>query len=235
MSIEQIHPPAELTGLFIEAAQTLPRQGGVNETLRAICELAVKVVHADYASITTAERDSFATVAHTSPVAARADQLQYRTNQGPCLDAVRKRETARSDDLLTDPRWPAVGTAVAREHGIRSMLSRVLPVDDGFVGAINLFSRRPAAFTDDHEHLAVIFAAQAAIAVRAASEHERAENLSHAVHSNRRIGMAVGIVMATDRVDEEEAFRRIAKVSQNTNRKVADVAEAVVRAGVLSS
>ena len=233
MSVDEIRGPDELAGLFTEVAQTLTTQDDVEDALQAICELAVRVIDADHASITTMVRGTFRTVARSSDVAAQADQLQYRTNEGPCLDAIRERDTFRSDEMLTETRWPVFGRTVSEELGIHSMLSHLLPMEDGSLGALNLFATRPAAFSEAHEHLVAMFGAQAAIALRAVGEHARAENLSHAVQSNRRIGMAIGVVMTTDHVDEDEAFRRIAKVSQNTNRKVAEIAQDVLRQGRL--
>jgi len=48
--------------------------------------------------------------------------------------------------------------------------------------------------------------------------------------SNRRIGMAMGIVMRQRQVDEPLAFDALRRISQNTNRKLRDVAEDVIRA-----
>jgi GAF domain-containing protein len=233
MSIEESRDHEQLGHLFAELAQTLGTHDDVDGTLTTICGLAARVVEADHASVTTVVGGRFRTVAQTSPVAARADQLQYGADEGPCLTAIRERDTVRSDELVAEPRWPVFGRAVADELGIRSMLSHVLSMEDGSVGAINLFATRPAAFGASHERLVTMVGTQAAIALRAAVEHERAENLSHAVHSNRRIGMAIGVLMATQQVDEEEAFRRISTASQNTNRKVVDIAEDVLRKGTL--
>jgi AmiR/NasT family two-component response regulator len=47
--------------------------------------------------------------------------------------------------------------------------------------------------------------------------------------SNRRIGMAMGIVMTQLHVDEPLAFDALRRISQNTNRKLRDVAEDVIR------
>ena len=54
--------------------------------------------------------------------------------------------------------------------------------------------------------------------------------LQVATDSNRRIGMAMGIVMSQRQVDETLAFDALRRISQNTNRKLRDVAEDVVRA-----
>ncbi len=49
--------------------------------------------------------------------------------------------------------------------------------------------------------------------------------------SNRRIGMAMGIVMRQLQVDESLAFDELRRISQNTNRKLREVAEDVIRDG----
>jgi len=53
--------------------------------------------------------------------------------------------------------------------------------------------------------------------------------LTFARDSNRRIGMAMGIVMNQCQVDEEDAFDVLRRTSQNTNRKLRDIAEDVIR------
>jgi len=47
--------------------------------------------------------------------------------------------------------------------------------------------------------------------------------------SNRRVGMAMGIVMDQLQVDDEQAFDMLRRTSQNTNRKLRDVAEDVLQ------
>jgi len=53
--------------------------------------------------------------------------------------------------------------------------------------------------------------------------------LTFARDSNRRIGMAIGIVMNQRQVDEVHAFDVLRRISQNTNRKLRDIAEEVIR------
>jgi AmiR/NasT family two-component response regulator len=58
------------------------------------------------------------------------------------------------------------------------------------------------------------------------------DNLEFALQTNRRIGMAIGIVMGQLAVTEEEAFTRLRIASQATNRKLRDVAEDVIYTGL---
>jgi DNA-binding response OmpR family regulator len=61
----------------------------------------------------------------------------------------------------------------------------------------------------------------------------RANNLEVAVATNRRIGMAVGVLMAREKVTSETAFQRLRQQSNRTNRKLRDVADEVVLTGDL--
>jgi AmiR/NasT family two-component response regulator len=53
------------------------------------------------------------------------------------------------------------------------------------------------------------------------------------LQSNRTIGTAVGIVMARYELDRERAFQVMVRTSQQSNRKLHDLATEVVRAGSL--
>jgi hypothetical protein len=53
--------------------------------------------------------------------------------------------------------------------------------------------------------------------------------LRAALASSRRIGMAMGIVVRQLDVDEDEAFDVLRRISQESNRKLRDVAEDIVR------
>ena len=57
---------------------------------------------------------------------------------------------------------------------------------------------------------------------------EEVAQLREALVSNRRIGMAMGILMRDRNVDEQEAFAVLRRISQTSNRKLHDVAEDVI-------
>jgi hypothetical protein len=60
---------------------------------------------------------------------------------------------------------------------------------------------------------------------------EHAANLKDALRSSRRIGAAIGIVMANRRVTEEQAFLILSRTSQHINRKVRLLADDIVESG----
>jgi hypothetical protein len=60
---------------------------------------------------------------------------------------------------------------------------------------------------------------------------KHAADLEVAMRTARKIGAAIGIVMAGQQVDEESAFATLAKASQNANVKLRVLAEEVVSTG----
>ena len=63
---------------------------------------------------------------------------------------------------------------------------------------------------------------------------EEVDNLQKALEHSRDIGVAMGILMATDKVTRECAFQMLRMVSQHQNRKVHRVAVDVLETGTLS-
>ena len=219
---------------FAEVARLFRSHTADPDIADMVCELALKVVGGDHASITSIRSGQFTTVAATSEVPEHADKIQYKVGNGPCLDAIRENDTIRVDDLATEPRWPQFGTAACAELGMHSMLAQVLPIDDQVFGALNIYSARANAFDAQDEKVIAILGSAALTAMRAARHQEKADHLQRALHTSRRIGVALGILMATRRVDLDDAWTLLSRASQHSNIKVTELAEQVVRQGFLN-
>jgi DNA-binding response OmpR family regulator len=68
-----------------------------------------------------------------------------------------------------------------------------------------------------------------------AEAEQKAGHLQTALGTNRTIGMAVGVLMSSRRVSSDRAFDLLRIHSNNTNRKLRDVAEEVVLAGEIAT
>ena len=79
---------------------------------------------------------------------------------------------------------------------MRSILSFRLLVQGDTIGALNLYSRRPAAFDPRGRAVGSILAAHAAIALTAASERQHVEQLEEALRSSREVALAMGVSWA---------------------------------------
>jgi AmiR/NasT family two-component response regulator len=59
-------------------------------------------------------------------------------------------------------------------------------------------------------------------------ERERADALKQAVRAARRTGMAVGLIMAHNGIDEDQAFARLHATSYGVHAQLLEVVEAVI-------
>lgn len=233
---EQVHPRERVPAAsFAGVARVLHSQAGVDETLKAICRTAVATIPAcDYAGITVRSgRGTYETRAATHVVVLEVDHLQYALKQGPCVEATRDAKVVVADDLMAEQRWPLLAPRVTEVSGIRNLAAFQLYVGDDSLGALNLYAHSPASLDQGALEAAKTYATHAALAFAQARESSRAEHLAVAVQSNRRIGVAIGILMTQHLVDEEEAFALLRRVSQASNRKLRDVAEQVIHTGEL--
>jgi GAF domain-containing protein len=137
----------------------------------------------------------------------------------------------RIDDVAEDPRWPRWCAAI-RHNQVRSALSAPLVAGDQALGAMKVYAAEPAAYGPREEHLLSMLASQASILIANMQSHEKAQHLSEglraALQSRDLIGQAKGIIMERDGVGEDRAFAILAAMSQKENRKLTEVARALV-------
>lgn len=204
-------------------------------TTEVVVELAALAIpHAHHCGLTLLRPGHQpSTIAASDDLPQEVDELQYRLDEGPCLDAATGPALLQSDDISHDQRWPRFGPRCTQATGVRSMLSLRLPVSGDDFAGINYYSTEVAAFTEVDVLVASVIVPLAALAVEAHLRQYDYQNLKNALASSRHISTAVGIVMATRRVSGEEAFALIRKASMDLNRKVHDVADVVNHTGEL--
>lgn len=230
----------EYPGEFVEALLSLSRVNltagtDLESLLDRVAGLAVEQLEGcDMAGVTLMGVEGPTTAAFTDPAAPDIDVAQYRSGQGPCLDAFRNGTILRIDDTATEERWPEF-TAAALAHGVRSTLSLPLRVEDEPIGALNLYSRSPGNF-EDTEQIAVVFVAHAASILANAQAYwagrALTEQLEEALLSRPVIEQAKGILMKEHGCDSDHAFEILRRSSQVANRKLRDLAAEIVAEAV---
>src|SRR4051794_15629322 len=182
----------DLARRLAEAARGMQQQLDSQQVLDRVVSLAGAMVPgADEATITMVRaRRHVYSAAATGDLARWFDVLQNETGDGPCLDAMWKQQTVRVDDLAADPRWPVLGPR-AGARGVGSMLCLQLFVHEDTLGALDLLAHAKAAFTDESEHIGLLLASHAAIAV---ADAQKLEQATIALANRDIIGQAKGII-----------------------------------------
>jgi hypothetical protein len=211
--------PNQLAEDFGELARSLEEHDDPDALLAEIVAAAVAMVPgADEGSISVVTaRRQVGSQAPTGDLPSKVDALQEETQQGPCLDAAFEQQTVRVADTASENRWPQFAKR-ASEAGAASMLSLQLYVEGDNLGALNLY--------DESEQVGLLFASHAAVAY--ASVRKEAQ-LANAVASRDLIGQAKGILMERYNISPERAFLVLTRISQDSHRKLHDIAAELVR------
>lgn len=203
----------------------------VGDDLHLVVQRAVAFIDpAEHASITLrGPRRTLRTIASTSEVCRRADELQYSLGEGPCVDAATGGEICLLDDAARPDRWERWAHEV-RQLGLHSVLAVQLGTRGAYLGALNLYSSRAGVFSTDEVDLATSYAAIAGAALHASRQ---VEGLETAVHTRHLIGVAQGILMGQFDLTMDQAFALMQRCSSRLNIKVRDLAAHVATHGQL--
>ncbi|MFH9554249.1 GAF and ANTAR domain-containing protein [Streptomyces sp. NPDC051445] len=209
-------------------ARDLLAQDSVDATLERITASATELVDGcDAAGVLVLHTSEVETLAPTDQLVVDSDRLQVEAGEGPCFAAARSAAGERAfriADLADEQqRWPVYAPR-ARELGVGSMMGFLLFTDDEDLGALNLYSRRPGAFTEADELAGWLLASHAAVAFSSARAHAR---MRQAVATRHTIGEATGILMGRQRIAHSQAFEMLRRYSQENNVKLSEVARLV--------
>jgi transcriptional regulator with GAF, ATPase, and Fis domain len=215
-----------------DAARALADQGDPLHTLQEAVNLAVRLVpwcDAAGISMVRAKRHVETPAASDDSVVV-ADELQYQTAQGPCLDAIWEERTVYSPSIGYDDRWPRWGPMVVAETDFQSTLSFQLYTAEDTLGALNLYARSKDGFSGSDREVGTALAAHVALSLSGAL---KVEHYRQAMETRASIGQAVGILREKYDLDEEAAFAVLVRLSSASNVKLREIAAQVIRTRAL--
>jgi hypothetical protein len=183
--------------------------------------------------LAVAESDRARLVSATTDVPRQVERIRVELRQGPVLDIVDTNDLVISNDLATDIRWPQFGAQVVEQLGIRSIVGYRLYLAPGVRAALTFYSDWPHAFDELAISTGSIFAAYCSLVVFTENVLGTQLTAQRAAEVHREIGVAVGILMATEKIDIATAFQRLHRAGRRLRRTLPDVARRVVGDGQL--
>jgi transcriptional regulator with GAF, ATPase, and Fis domain len=224
-----VHPGSRdaAAAAFSELADLVYRGTTFENIYQAICEVALSAVPGcDHACVTTVTAGGEPhREAASDEIALLVDELEWKTGEGPCVDAILSDRYEFDPDISHESVWPELARHVLELTPVRGMVGYRIMNGDRKVGALNLYSDTPGALTEESASMGAIVAAFASVALTAAEQHESAGSLREALDSNREIGKAIGMLMATHQITDEEAFAILRQTSNELNVRLAVVAQ----------
>lgn len=217
---------------FVELVDTLVSNFDVIEVLTGLTSRCVELLGAAAAGILLADSDG-----HLRVVGASTEQIsllelfQVQNEQGPCMESFTTGNVVIEVDMGADSRWPQF-SAESIAAGFPSVCAIPLRLDNVVLGCLNLFMSEPVGLSDADVVLAQALADVASIAImqdeatRQAADREG--HLLRALTSRIVIEQAKGMLAEHNGVDMDAAFALLRAYARNNNRRLTDVAEAVI-------
>ena len=222
-----------LADTVVALADTLVGDFDVVEFLSSLAERIEELIDASEVGLVLADPYGHLRVMASSTERMRLLELfEVQSSEGPCLDCFRSGDAVVNADLEDAvPRWP-VFTPMARAAGFRMVHALPMRLRDQVIGAVNVFHMTLVSLSDRDIHLAQALADVATIgllqerAVHGATD--LTGQLQRALNSRIVIEQAKGAVSERGGVDMGTAFGWLRGYARSNNRRLADVALAVV-------
>ncbi|GAA4893544.1 GAF and ANTAR domain-containing protein [Streptomyces coeruleoprunus] len=221
--------------MLTEQEYESPEPASTVRRLQQLAEQCVRSVPACCGAVATlgdehGEQEERRTSA-THPDLAALVSVQLDSGDGPIRDALDSGAPVDAEDLLHDDRWPAY-RALALGSGVRASVT--LPFHRaGLDITLNLYGFRPGSLGDAAHGPAAVLGEEVTAGLARDRRYRAAltevGQLETALRSRPVIDQAGGIVMHVLGCGVEEAYAVLRRVSQLGNRKLADVAAAIVR------
>jgi GAF domain-containing protein len=216
-----------LVSTLQQLAEVLQTQRTLGAALAGIAEAAtVSVPRCDAASVAISIEGRPSSAAITGRIALELDMVQYDADDGPCLTAFREITTVRVDLVDEGERFPHIAVAGQR-LGVKSVLSLPATWGNDVVGTLNLYSRR-GPFDETAVSIALVLAAQVAIAVSRSPEFAAARNVVEEAQrdadDSAEVNIATGLLMVNEACTAEQAdglLRRAAALDEQTLVQIA--------------
>lgn len=220
---------ADPATVFAALAEIIYQGSDAKQMYAAICIAATLTVRGcDHASLLVRDGDRYITVGASDQIAQHIDEMERRSGDGPCIDAIEEETPQIEPDLTTPSLWPKLAAVLVEETPVRGAMGFRLLVDKRKGAALNLFSDTPNVFDAESAGRAAVLASFASVAINAVAKGEDAASLRRGLMSNRETGKAVGMLMLLHDMTEDQAFDLLRRHSQALNIKLAEVAHAVI-------
>jgi GAF domain-containing protein len=171
-----------------------------------------------------------------SQASGELEHNQEEQQAGPCRDAYDTGEVVRVTDVREEAaRWPEFSATAARLD-VAGVAGIPMRLADQIIGALNLYSPEPRAWTDEDIAVAGVLADVAtSYVVNASKLHQQeqlSEQLQEALESRVVIEQAKGITAQQHAVTVDDAYQLMRRHARNNNASLRVVAEAIVAVGL---
>ena len=222
-----------VTAAFVSIANSLVEGYDIVELYSGLTRDCAAVLDIAAAGLLLVDLGGVLRVVGASSEAARNMELfMLQRKEGPCMDCFISGTAVSVDDLRSaGGRWPHLVPA-ALSAGIRSVHALPMRLRGTMLGTLGLFGAHPGSLTPRDLMLGQALAHVASVALvadrAAADKNVLNDQLQTALNSRIVLEQAKGILAEGGRLDMETAFGVLRRYARDHNRRLSDIAAAIV-------
>jgi transcriptional regulator with GAF, ATPase, and Fis domain len=223
----------DIARTFVSLASSLANGNDVVDLLTELTTDCARLLDVASAGLLLADpRGVLHVMAGSSEATRNLELFQLQRDQGPCLDCYRTGQAVIVKDLIADAaKWPQFALA-ATQAGFRSVHALPMRLRDNVLGGLGLFGTEIGALGENDLQLGQALADVASVALvqatAAADKQTLNLQLQGALDSRIIVEQAKGILSERADLDMDEAFRQLRRFSRDHNRRLSEVAKALV-------
>lgn len=212
--------------------KALLRPYEIGDVLYSLTDQVVEVLDIDGSGVCLVSNGGgLEVLSATDARIAAIEEAQIDAGKGPVHDAYDSGDQVRVEDLADVTSWPDFAQA-AQDHGMRSVASLPMPVEERRIGALDLYRDEPHEWTDDEIQAGQGLANMASAYVlnyQALSESRTlAGQLQTALDSRVIVEQAKGLLAGRHDITPNEAFGRLRTHARSAGDRLHDVCRRVV-------
>ena len=131
-------------------------------------------------------------------------------------------------DVKEDTRY--INRDIARKENLCSLLSVPLCVKGEVIGVLNSYTSYKHKFSKEETDILTAVANQAAVVIENANLVLKSRMIEEELKARKFVERSKGILMKSQNISEEDAYRKIQKQAMNTRRTMREIAEAIILA-----
>ena len=221
-------PYKRLISALSEISQAISSDQYLDNILRLIVTVTANVMGSKICSLWILdERERALTIRATQTMSEEyLKERSLKLGEGVVGYVAQQKKLLSILNVLEEPRFKE--KELARKEGLVSVLSVPLTVKDKVIGVINCYTSYLHEFTETERAVLTAVANQAAICIENTELMVKTKVIQEELESRKLVEKAKGVLMKRQGLSEDEAFKRIRKVSMDSRKTMREIAEAIL-------
>jgi signal transduction protein with GAF and PtsI domain len=213
-----------------KVSQTITSNLYLEDILKLIVMVTAGVMNSKICSLLLLDEDKNELVIRATQSVSEAynKKPNIKLGMGIAGQVAKENQPILTLDVKQDSRY--INRDIAKKENLCSLLSVPLCVKGKVIGVLNSYTSVRHKFNKEEIDILTAVANQASVAIENANLMLKSKLVEEELKTRKFVERAKGILMKTQGIAEEEAYKKIQKLAMNTRRTMREVAEAIILA-----